>query len=205
MIDLIIFPYSGTGKEVLDCIHNNETVLFISDDNTNIGKKIHGVEIKTRSSIDLYPNAKIILVHGSAQNHLKRNNIIEGFNVPIDRFATIIHPSAIISKQAEIGKNVFISAGVIIGPNVIIEDHVIILAGSIIHHDSHVKKNSIICGNVLIAGNVIVNENCYIGASSSIKNNQSIGNNCLIGMGSIVLNSIDANQTCYGIPAKSKK
>ncbi len=202
MIEFFIFPYSGSGLEVLDAIKDNTKVAFISDDHDLIGSNKYGINIYNRNEILKHPRAKLILVHGSASSFSKREEIIKGFNLTADRFATIIHPSAIISKYSTIGKNVFISAGVIIGPNTIIEDNVIILAGSIVHHDSIIKKNTMICGKVLIAGNVTINPNSYIGAGSNIKNGIEIGQNVLIGMGSLVLKNISNNQIKYGNPVK---
>lgn len=204
MIELLIFPYSGSGMEVLDCICDLSKTAFISDDINYVGKTKSGIKIMQRNAINTNKSSKIILVNGSVKSFLNRKKTILDFNIPYERYSTVIHPSAIISRFSKIGKNVFISAGVTIGPNVIIEDHVIVLADTTIHHDSIIRKYSIICGKVLIAGNVEINENCYIGASTSIKNNIRIGENCLVGMGSLVLTDFEANQICYGSPAKSK-
>jgi sugar O-acyltransferase (sialic acid O-acetyltransferase NeuD family) len=205
MKELFIFPYSGTGLEVLDCIRNSPKTSFISDDIELIGESRNGIEIMQREAIKNNEASKVILVNGSAQTYLKRKKTIEEFNIGSERYATIIHPTAIISSFSKIGKNVFIAAGVIIGPNVIIEDHVIILAGSNIHHDCIIKKYSIICGNVLIAGNVEIGSNCYLGASTSLKNGVKIGENTLIGIGSVVINDIENDVICYGVPAKKQE
>jgi acetyltransferase EpsM len=205
MIELLIFPYSGSGMEVLDCICDLSKTAFISDDVNYVGKTKSGIKIMQRNAINTNKSSKIILVNGSVESFLNRKKTILDFNIPYERYSTVIHPSAIISRFSNIGKNVFISAGVTIGPNVIIEDHVIILAGSNIHHDCIIKKYSIICGNVLIAGNVEIGSNCYIGASTSVKNGLKIGENTLIGIGSVVINDIENDVICYGVPAKKQE
>ncbi len=201
--DILIFPYSGTGIEALDCLGESfNCVGFISDDLNQIGKSYNNYKIFDRKIIQNYNDSKIIAVHGSPNSYLRRKEILNSLNAQQNRFCTIIHPSAAISAFAKIGKNVLIMANVSIGPNVIIKDNVIVLPNSTIHHDSILHEYSIICGNVVVAGNVIIEENCYVGAGTSIINNCTIGTNSIIGIGSNVINNVTSNSKVAGNPAK---
>lgn len=203
MDKLYIFPYSGSGLEVLDCLDHVSNVVFVSDNPEQIGKTFHTVPIISANEFQKINSPRLISVHGSVASYQKRLELIQRFNSDV-LWQTIIHPSAVISKYATIGKNVFISAGVSIGPNAIIDDHVIILANSTVHHDSHIGTGSIICGNVLVAGNVEVGSLVYIGAGSNIKNGIKIGSHSLIGMGSTVLSAVGNAEVWFGNPAKKK-
>lgn len=201
--DLLIFPYSGTGIETLDCLGDKfNCVGFISDDKEKIGTFYHQYEIFDRSVIQKNQNTKIIAVHGSATSFTKRKEIIASLNISIKQFCSVIHPSATVSKYAKIGNNVLIMAHVSIGPNVNIEDNVIILPNTTIHHDSLVKQNSIICGSVLIAGNVTIQDNCYIGAKTSIISNCLVGTKTIVGMGSNVIRNVAPNSKVVGNPTR---
>jgi acetyltransferase EpsM len=203
MSEIFIFPYSGSGLEVLDCLPEDIRVIFVTDNLEHIDTNYKNYEIVSRAKMLEFNQPKLIAVHGSVATYKNRLNVVENFDVRVN-WQSVIHPSASISKFANIGKNVFISAGVSIGPNVIIEDHVIILANATIHHDSLIRKGSIICGNVLIAGNVKVESQVYVGASACVKNGLTIGENSLIGMGSVVLEPIPDNEIWYGNPAKKQ-
>ncbi|WP_300662161.1 NeuD/PglB/VioB family sugar acetyltransferase [Fluviicola sp.] len=203
MDKLYIFPYSGSGLEVLDCLDDISNVIFVSDNPEHIGQSFHGVPVISGEELQKTDPSRLITVHGSAASYQNRLELIQRFGKNVS-WETIIHPSAVISKYASIGKNVFISAGVSIGPNVVVDDHAIILANATIHHDSHIGTGSIICGNVLVAGNVEIESQVYIGAGSSIKNGITIGSGSLIGMGSIVLNSVGTAEVWFGNPAKRK-
>lgn len=203
MDKLYIFPYSGSGLEVLDCLDDVSNVVFVSDNPEHIGQSFHGVAVISGEEFQKTNSPRLISVHGSAASHRNRLQLIQRFGTSV-LWETIIHPGAVVSKYATIGKNVFISAGVSIGPNAVIEDHVIILANATIHHDSHIGTGSIVCGNVLVAGNVEIGSQVYIGASSNIKNGISIGSQALIGMGSTVLSSVGSAEVWYGNPAKRK-
>ncbi|MNU66700.1 putative acetyltransferase EpsM [compost metagenome] len=203
MDKLYIFPYSGSGLEVLDCLDDVSNVVFVSDNPDHIGQNFHGAPVISGDTFKKGTTPRLIAVHGSAASYQNRLELIQRFGNDVS-WETIIHPGAIVSKYATIGKNVFISAGVSIGPNVIIDDHVIILANSTIHHDTHIGTGSIICGNVLVAGNVAIGSQVYIGAGSNIKNGINIGSNSLIGMGSTVLGSVGNAEVWFGNPAKRK-
>lgn len=200
MHKLAIFPYSGSGLEVLDCLSETENILFLSDNPEHIGQHFQGIPILARSAFQ-NDSDRLIAVHGSTASYRNRLQVISEL-VENTTWETVIHPSAVVSKYASIGKNVFISAGVSIGPNVVIEDHVMILANATIHHDTHIGSGSIICGNVLVAGNVILERQVYVGAGSTIKNGLTIGSNALIGMGSVLLQPVGENEVWYGNPAK---
>lgn len=203
MDKLYIFPYSGSGLEVLDCLNDSSRVIFVSDNPEHIGQNFHGVPVISGTEFQHIDSPRLVSVHGSAASYQNRLGLIQKFGNGV-LWQTVIHPSAVVSKYATIGKNVFISAGVSIGPNAIIDDHIIILANSTIHHDTHIGTGSIVCGNVLVAGNVEIGSQVYIGAGSNIKNGISIGSDSLIGMGSTVLASVGNAEMWFGNPAKKK-
>lgn len=200
---LLIFPYSGTAIEVLDCLGEGyECIGFISDDQNLIGQIRLGIKIYSRSILNEDLTSKVLLVNGSPQSFLKRPEIINDFNLDSSRFATVIHPSAQISKYARIGINSVIMANVVITANAEVGNHICILPNSTIHHDSSIGDFTLIAGNVLVAGNVKVGKNCYIGGSSSIKNGVSIGDRVLIGMSANVVKDIMPDKVVKGNPAK---
>lgn len=203
MDKLYIFPYSGSGLEVLDCIDDPTQVVFVSDNPEHIGHQFHGVPVISFDEFQTISFPRLICVHGSTSSYKNRLEVLKKFGGNIN-WQTVIHPQAIISNYATIGKNVFIAAGASIGPNTVIEDHVIILANATVHHDIRIGSGSIICGNTLIAGNVTICGEVYVGAGATVKNGIELGSGSLIGMGSCVLCSVGTNEVWYGNPAKRK-
>jgi len=205
MKDLLIFPYSGTAIEALDCLGDKwRCIGFMSDDPNIIGRKVYGIEVYDRSALAKFASAKVLAVHGSPSSYLKRSEILSSLDISHNRFATVIHPKASIGNYVQLGHNVLIMAGVVLTSNAIVNNHVIILPNSVIHHDSVIGELTLIAANVTIAGNVSVGSNCYIGASSSIKNNVSLGPKILVGMGANVISSYGEKITLIGNPAKPK-
>jgi acetyltransferase EpsM len=203
MEKIIIFPFSGSAIEALDCLSDDQVCTgFVSDDPQYIGKHYFGCQVFDRSIFSLEKEASVLAVNGSPTSFLKRKDIINSLELPETRFTKVIHPNAVIGKNVKVGFNVLIMAGVVITSNAIINNHVVILPNTVINHDSIIKDYTLISSNVTICGNVVIGENCYIGAASSIKNNVSIGERTLIGIGSNVIRNTEGDLIVKGNPAK---
>lgn len=203
MKNLIIFPYNGNGLEALDCIGDEfEVVGFIDDQIEKQGKQSDGFVVFPRNILEKENDLFVIAVPGSPTSFLQRRKVIENLRIRENRFATIIHPSARISRRAKIGKNVLIMAGVVITGNAVIGDHVCVLPNTVIHHDSIVGDYSLIGSNVTVAGYVKMGQNCYVGSGTSIINGIEIGEQVLVGLGSNVIRSIPACSKVAGNPAR---
>lgn len=199
---ILLFPYSGTAIEALDCLSPDfEMIGFISDNTEVIGNQYFGYTVFDRSIIEKEPTAKLLAFPGNPNNYLKRKEIIESLNLPLERFATLIHQKAVVSPHANIGKNVLIMAGVVVTSNAKIGNHICILPNSVIHHDVVIEDLCLIAANATIAGNVHIGKNCYIGAASSIKNGLSIEANSLIGIGSNIIKDVSSATVMVGNPA----
>lgn len=205
MTELLIFPYSGTAIEALDCLGDEWSCIgFVSDDDALIGSTQLGIPVYGRDAIESKRNCFVLAVHGSPTSYKKREEILRGLQVSEERLATVVHPRASVGRHVQLGKNVLIMAGAVITANAKIGDHCIILPNSVIHHDSCIGDYTLVAANVTIAGNVSIGNNCYIGAGSTIKNNLSIGGQSLIGSGANVVSSYANSLTLIGNPAKPK-
>lgn len=199
---LFIFPFNGNGLEALDCIDESfELIGFIDDTLEKQGLNKFG-KVYDRSILKEYPNAKILAVPGSPTSFKIRGKIINELELSEDKFATVIHPKAIISPLAKIGYNTLIMAGVVITSNAVIENHVCILPNSVIHHDTKVGEYTLIGSNVSIAGSTVIESNCYIGSGSKIMNGICISKNTLVGLGTTVLKNLPENSKVVGNPAR---
>jgi len=205
MKKILFFPYNGNAMEAIECLDDNwEFIGFIDDNLFKLKKSYDGHPIYSRSVLDKYLESNILAVYGGPKTYINRKRVIESLNIPEERFATIIHPKALISNNVTVGKNTLIMGGVVVTSNAIIGNHVVILPNSVIHHDTVINDYSLVGSGVVISGNVTINNNCYIGSGSKIKNHLSIGSNTLVGIGSNVTNNFSDNLTIIGNPAKEK-
>ena len=130
-------------------------------------------------------------------------NKIISLDIPRDKFATLIHPTAIIPKGfCSIGNGVLMAPLSQLSPDTTVEDNCILLANSFLGHDSTMKRFSHITANSVVGGNVIIGRGAHIGTNSTIRENVIIGDFALIGSGSVVLNNVPENSIVVGNPAK---
>ncbi|TDU42893.1 acetyltransferase EpsM [Gelidibacter sediminis] len=131
---------------------------------------------------------------------------ISNLNIPRERFATLIHPSAIIPKgYCKIGNGVLISPLAQLSPDTTIEDNCILLPNSFLGHDSTMKRFSHITANSVVGGNVVLGRGAHVGTNATIRENINIGDFAIIGSGAVVLNDVPENSIYVGNPARMLK
>jgi sugar O-acyltransferase (sialic acid O-acetyltransferase NeuD family) len=209
---ILILGTGGNSVDILDTLNDinrvsstplYECLGFLDDNEVIWGKRILGVEV-------LGPLAKAsalsdcLLVNGigAPGNFWKKEAIIGKTGAPLERFETIIHPSASVSRTATLGRGVVVFQHVVITSNVTVGDHVIILPNTVISHDDIIGDYTCIAGGVCISGQVKVGRLCYLGTNSTIIGNTEIGERCLVGMGSSVLRNVPPNSVVVGNPAR---
>ncbi|MBU0983965.1 MAG: acetyltransferase [candidate division Zixibacteria bacterium] len=138
---------------------------------------------------------------GSTANFWHKRRIIESTGVTDDRFATIIHPTASISRMATLGPGTVVFQHATVTTNVTVGRHVIILPQAVISHDVTVGDYTCITGGVCISGGATIEQSCYLGSNCTIGNNLTIGEYSLIGMGSTVVKDVPRNCVMVGTPA----
>lgn len=128
---------------------------------------------------------------------------IASLKIPSHRYATLVHPSAIVPNgYCKIGNGVLISPLAQISPDTTIEDNCILLGNSFLGHDSIMKRFSHITANSVVGGAVTLGNGAHIGTNATIRENVKIGEFAIVGSGSVVLNDVPDNAIFVGNPAK---
>jgi sugar O-acyltransferase (sialic acid O-acetyltransferase NeuD family) len=115
--------------------------------------------------------------------------------------ATIIHPSARISKTAKVGVGTIVNAGVQVATQTEINRHVVLNRGALIGPFSVIHDYAYIAPGVNLAANVTVGRRTWVGLGVNVLEYVTIGNQCMIGAGSLVNKDIPDRVKAVGIPA----
>jgi len=131
---------------------------------------------------------------------------ITSLGIPRNRFASLIHPTAIIPKGfCFIGNGVLMAPLSQLSPDTTVEDNCILLPNSFLGHDSKMENFSHITANSVVGGNVQIGKGAHIGTNATVRENVKIGDFSLVGSGSVVLNDVPENSIVVGNPAKILK
>ncbi|MGD9861995.1 MAG: acetyltransferase [Pseudodonghicola sp.] len=194
---------SGNLLEIFEVIERNYTIPAILDDNPDLhGTSFEGVPVLPLSRRVDFPAAQFICLIGSERSFRVRKRIVSSLGLSRERFATVLHPSAQLSRFARLGAGVGLYPGVTVTSNARIGDHVLILPQSIVHHDVTIGDCSLIGAGVILAGGVAVGDSCYIGSGAAVRNGVAIGDGALVGMGAVVTRDVAPGAVVAGNPAR---
>ncbi len=196
---IVIIGASGHGKVVADIAQKNgyEIIGFLDDDNSI--KEICGFSVLGKiSSVANYKNeCEFVIAIGN--NHI-RQVIAEQYDV---KWATLIHPTAVLGMEVEIGEGTVVMANTVINSSAKIGKHCIINSGAIVEHDNYLEDYVHISPNATLAGTVCIGRKTHIGVGVCVKNNVMIAKDVVVGVGAVVVRDIERAGIYVGVPAKA--
>ncbi len=139
----------------------------------------------------------------STKMNYKSLNKLTDLKIPIERFATIIHPTSVVSKFAKIGHGVSIHPFVNIGPNVTVGNHVQIYSHSLVGHNTTLGDYTYIANNSSIGSHITLENGAYLGPNCSLLEKVTIGEWGLVGIGSVVVTDVPGYTKVMGNPARA--
>mgnify|MGYP003393044643 CR=1 FL=1 len=211
MKKIIIFGCGENSRDIIEMveqINNNqsekyELVGLLDDNVAMLGKKVEGVKvIGNISNAKNYGDCYFVNGIYPLGNFSKNREIIENLNLKDERFITLIHPSAYVSKTSKIGHGSVVFQNSVIMSNATIGSHVNIQPNCIIHHRVFIGDFSFIANSVSTGGLVRIDKAVFIGMNCTIKEKVIIGSFSVIGMGSTVISDVPSNSVFVGAPAR---
>ncbi len=211
-VRLVILGTGGTSVDILDTLDDlnrvrgglrYECVGFLDDDTGRHGRLVHGYPIL--GPLGLAPaldDCLFVNGIGAPGNFWHKAAIIARTGLRPHRFATIVHPTATISRTARLNPGTVVLQHAVVAANVTIGSHVVVLPTCVVSHDSVLGDHTCLAGGVCVSGRVVVGESCYLGSNCTIMGDVQIGERCLVGMGSVVLRSVPPNSVVVGNPAR---
>jgi sugar O-acyltransferase (sialic acid O-acetyltransferase NeuD family) len=214
MKNIILYGASNYGLEVADTIADiNRSasqppwqITGFIDDNPDVqGKTLQGIPVLgSKDWLTTHPIGDYAIVCCIGSPHAKQKIIpfLEGLGAT---FATLIHPSAIISSKATIGAGCIIMAGSIISTSARIADHVIINLACTIGHNTTIGTYSCINPGSNISGDVTLGEGVLAGTNATVLERLQIGAYAKLGASSMVYTDVPEKASIIGVPGRIMK
>lgn len=118
------------------------------------------------------------------------------------RFATVIHPSAVVSRSAQIGEGTVVMPHVTVNACAAIGSHVILNTSCVIEHDCVVGDFAHISPGAVLCGGVHIGTGSHIGAGAVVIPGCRVGSWSVVGAGSAVVSDIPDEVVSSGVPAR---
>ena len=198
---IYIIGAGGHGQVVLDCAREAgfEVVGFLDDNESLIGKVIQGVKVVGPSSYAKEVNDLVVVAIGD--NH-KRKLVVERLALDEERFATVIHPKAVMGSNVKILPGSMIIGGVVVNTCSTIGMHTIINTSSSIDHHNEIGDFVHIAPGVHTGGFVNIRDLTFVGIGATIINNIKVGKDVIIGAGSVIIRDVPDRVTIVGVPGR---
>lgn len=177
--------------EIWDNKFKNETI-----DNGILYKSIPS------SIVSNEENLKYFIAIG---DNLTRKKFSTQLGIPIDKYATIIHPKAIVDSKSFIKQGSLIMGAAVLQADSIVGYHSIVNSNAVVEHDTVIEDFVHIGPSTTVTGNCFISKYAFLGAGSVLVPKVTIGKHTIIGAGSVVTKSISDNTIAYGNPAKEIK
>lgn len=146
------------------------------------GIPIWGMTSHDEEVLNRYAPGELELVNGvgSINVSTKRRELFERFKLKGYRFATVIHPSAVITSDVSLGEGAQIMAGVIIQPGSCIGENTILNTRVSVDHDCVIGPHVHLAPGVILSGGVTIEEGCHVGTGAVVVQGVRIEKNTLI-------------------------
>jgi sugar O-acyltransferase (sialic acid O-acetyltransferase NeuD family) len=210
MEDLVILGAGGMSREIADAVadinrveHRWNLLGFLDDDPAKHGRIVGGLPVLGPIDCVRQHAGRYIIGMARAGNPWLRRGIVERLALPREQFASIIHPSATISRSATIGVGTAILQNTVVTTDVVIGNHVLIHYNATISHDAVIEDFVTMAPGALIAGSVRLCAGVYLGAGSQVINDVTVNEAALVGLGAVVIRDVISGETVVGNPARA--
>lgn len=175
---------------------------FLDDDPEMWGTSVSGTTVLGGvDALSDLPDAHVVLCTGSPGNFRSKKRIAERLGLPPERYATLIHPAAVVPDSCRAGEGTVVLAGTVATTDVEIGAHAGVMPQSVLTHDCRLDDFVTVGAAVCLAGGVHVQEGAYLGAGCQIRGALTIGSWALVGMGAVVLADVPPGEVWTGVPA----
>jgi acetyltransferase EpsM len=206
MRKLIIWGTGGHAKVVLDIVttlNQFSDVIFIDDAFAAEGRDFRGFHVAGgRAEIPALKVCRYIeFIIAIGRNTTRANCFREALGEGLEP-ATIIHPSAVVSRSASIEPGTVVMPNVVINADAVIGADCIINTSAIVEHDCRIADHVHLSPGAALGGGVSIGEYSHIGLNVSVLPEMEIGERVIVGAGAVVVNQILSGQKVAGVPAK---
>ena len=210
MPQIVLVGAGGFARETAEAVRAiNEArptwdlIGFLDADPSLQGVEVDGVPVLGfPGDVSRYPEARVVICSGRPTDYFSRKRIVRSLGLARDRFATLVHPTAVVPRSAQLGPGTVLLASVVLTAAVRVGAHVAIMPGVVLTHDDVIGDYATFGAGARVGGRVTIGEGAYVGAGATIREDLSVGTWSLVGMGAVVIRDVPPAEVWAGSPAR---
>ena len=204
MRDLVVVGAGGFARETAAAAVAAWRVRGFVDDNPALHGTIRsGLPILGPvDSVAGMPDAAVVVCVGNPRDYTARQRIVQRLGLPGERYATVVHPAAVVGAGSFVGPGSVLLAGTVLTADVAVGSHVAVMPQAVLTHDDRVEDYATIASGVRLGGGAVLERGAYVGAGALVREGVTVGAWSLVGMGSVVLHDVPPGEVWAGVPAR---
>jgi sugar O-acyltransferase (sialic acid O-acetyltransferase NeuD family) len=208
--DLVVVGAGGFGRETVEAVRALNAcgagwrlLGYVDDDPALAGTLVDGTPVLGGiTELKSLPDAFVVVCTGRPDNYVSRRRIVRALDLPAERYATIIHPTASVSTSSRVGPGSVMLAYTALTAAVSVGSHVAVMPHVTLTHDDVVGDYATLGSGARLGGGVRIGCGAYIGAGALVREGRAVGSWALAGMGAVVTTDIPERQVWAGVPAR---
>lgn len=207
-LPVIVIGGGGHAKVLISALRLQQRLILGFVDRSGTSLPVLGVSnLGNDEAAFAHLPAEVELVNGvgSVGSTRLRIEVFERFKQKGYRFASVLHPAALIAAEVELAEGVQVMAGAVIQAGARLAENVIVNTGACVDHDCWIEPHTHIAPGATLSGNVRVGFGSLIGTGASVIQNVRIGSRSIVGAGAVVVKDVPEGVTVVGVPAAVRK
>ena len=194
---------AAMGPALLDSWHGPSRLHgFIDDRDALHGSEILGLPVLGGQDWLESDEARAMKVVVTIGEPAVRRRVVERLTEGGVRFATLIHPTAVVTPWVALGEGTVVLANCTFTADISIGCHVVFNPGCTVAHDVVVEDYVYVSPGVDLAGKVVLEDSCHLGTGATVIPGCRVGGRSVVGAGAVVVGDIPPDVTVVGVPAR---
>jgi acetyltransferase EpsM len=202
MVPLVVLGATEFSVEIADVIGDTgefEVAAFVENDVPDrAGRELAGIPVLWIDDAVALAGTHLALCGLGTTQRRRFTEQAESLGF---RFATVVHPSAHVSRASTLGAGTIVGVNAVIAAHTTIGRHVIVNRGVLIGHDTVVGDHVSVQSGANVAGLCTIGDGTYIGMGALVLNTLSVGAHSVVAAGAVVTRDVPDHVQVVGVPA----